>query len=131
MAVRGEPANQLAHYVSALRPSDDEFRLRLLLHDFAMVWQHTALHMRPALVAAEPCPIDACWDAFMAALAEHLNVAAGLDPPAWTQQPSRFLAEHWFAGGCFGFDRERTVAETPPAMARHGIWLPQHELAVA
>ena len=41
MARRAEPANQLAEYPPVLRDSDDEFRLRLLLHDFAMVWHHT------------------------------------------------------------------------------------------
>ena len=130
MKVGRGPANQLAHYVPALRQSDDEFRLRLLLHDFAMIWQHTSGHMCPALVAVEPEPIDPRWDALVAALAEHLSVEAGFDPPAWTQKPRRFLTERWFAGGCFEFDRARTVATTPSAFARRGVWLPQDELAV-
>ena len=129
MTASAGPANQLAHYVPALRRSDDEFRLRLLVHDFAAVWQHTARPLRPALVAAEPEPINGRWDAFTAALTEHLSTRAGLKPPAWTQQRRRFLAEHWFAGGCFDFDRARTLNTTPAAFARHGIWLPKDELA--
>ncbi|WP_419932247.1 hypothetical protein [Candidatus Poriferisodalis sp.] len=116
--------------MAALRRGDDEFRLRLLLHDFAMVWQHTAAQVHPTLVAVGPLPIDVRWNALVAAFAEHLSLEAETDPPAWTQHPSRFLSDCWFAGGCFGFDRARTVAATPSAFGRHGVWLPQDELTV-
>lgn len=130
MAASAETPNQLAHYVPALRQSDEIFRLRLLLHGFGLVWQHATNSERTALVAAEPDPIDARWDAFAAALAEHLCIEAALEPPQWTANPSRHLDRAWFAGGCFEFDEARVIATTPPAFRRHGVWLPRSELAV-
>ncbi len=52
MNFRSELPNQLAGFVPALRDSDDEFRLRLLLHDFAMVWWHACEHSGEAAVHA-------------------------------------------------------------------------------
>ena len=130
MASGSQPTNQLAHYVPALRQSDDEFRLRLLLHGFGLVWQDANQSERAALVAAEPDSVDPHWDAFVAALAEHLCSEAAVDPPTWTRKPGRHLDEMWFAGGCFEFDRARTIATTPSAFWRHGIWLPRDELTV-
>lgn len=130
MASRTEPPNQLASYVPALRQSDDEFRLRLLLHGFGLVWQDAIRSERAALVAAEPDSVAPHWDAFVAALAEHLCIEAAIEPPKWTSEPGRYLDEIWFAGGCFDFDRARTIATTPSAFWRHGIWLPRDELTV-
>lgn len=125
-----ELPNQLASYVPDLRRSDDEFRLRLLLHGFGLVWQHATQAERVQLVAAEPAHVTPRWDSFLAAYAEHLCQTHGIAPPAWTQQPQRRLDEHWHAGGCFAFDHERSAATTPPAFDAHGIWLPADELIV-
>lgn len=130
MTVSADPPNQLAHYVPALLLSDEIFRLRLLLHGFGLVWQHATNSERTELIAAEPDPIDARWDAFVAALAEHLCSEAALQPPSWTGDPSRHLDSSWFAGGCFDFDEARVIATTPPAFRRHGVWLPRSELTV-
>ena len=85
---------------------------------------------RPMLVADEPDSVDERWDAFLAAVAEHLCCEAGLGPPAWRHGPPRHLPEFWFAGGCFDFDRARTIATTPTAFDRHGVWLPRDEPVV-
>ena len=122
--------NQLASYVSSLRANDDEFRLRLLLHGFGLVWQDASRDERRGLVAAEPEPFDPRWDAFLAAFAEHLCHEAGLEPPSWTSDDRRRLDQHWHAGGCFSFDHDRSVAATPAAFDAHGIWLPADELTV-
>ena len=129
MSVEGPP-NQLAHYVPALREADEEFRLRLLLHDFCMVWQHSDAVTRQRLVEVEPDAIDDRWDAFAAALVEHLCAEAGLAVPSWTQTARRHLERFWYAGGCFAFDRLRTVVTTPAAFEMHGVWLPRSELEV-
>ena len=122
--------NQLASFVPDLRDSDDEFRLRLLLHGFGLVWQDATHDQRSALVAVEPERFDPRWDAFLAALAEHLCEESGLDAPPWTQDAGRWLSEHWHAGGCFAHDHGRSVAQTPRAFDGHGIWLPADELVV-
>ena len=122
--------SELADYVPAMRANDDETRLRLLLHDFGMVWHSAHPHRRRSLVAAEPESIDDRWDAFCAAYAEHLCTEHKLAVPAWTQKPDRYLGSFWFAGGCFAFDRARTVMTTPQLFRAHGIWFPRDELTV-
>ena len=127
---RNDRSSDLASYVPELRVRADECRLRLLLHDFGLVWQGTPSDERAALVAVEPDGIDDRWDAFCAAYAEHLCTEDGLTPPEWTHATHRRLSPYWFAGGCFAFDRSRTISMTPPALGAHGIWFPRDELAV-
>lgn len=124
------PPNVLADYVPTLRASNDEFRLRLLLHDFGLVWQDSSLEERIALIAPEPELFDPCWDAFLAAYAEHLARSAAMAPPSWTSAGHRFLSNFWYAGGCYAFDRTRTIITTPGAFEEHGVWLPRSELTV-
>jgi hypothetical protein len=38
-------------------------------------------------------------DAFVSALAEHVALERGVKPPAWTQDPGRFLDQWWFPSG--------------------------------
>lgn len=47
-------ANTLENYVPALRMSDDDFRLRIVLHDFGMVFQHADNRERSFLVERAP-----------------------------------------------------------------------------
>lgn len=130
MKAKTDRSLDLAGYVPELRVRCDETRLRLLLHDFGMVWRSTPRDQRPALVEVETGSIDERWDAFCAAYAEHLCVEDGLPVPGWTQNARRCLSRRWFAGGCFAFDRARTIASTPPVFAAHGICFPRGELAV-
>ena len=123
-------ANVLARYVSALRGSDEDFRLRLVLHDFGMVFQHAATAERVVLLAEEPELFDARWDAFLAAYAEHLAHHAGLEAPAWVGGPRRYLREFWFPGRRFPRERAATILTTPGAFEAHGIWFPARELEV-
>ena len=126
----GSLPNALAAYVPALREADDEFRLRLLLHDFGLVWQDATAGERTRLIAEEPALFNTRWDAFVAAYAEHLATASGLTPPPWSLAPQRHLRTFWYAGGCYDWDRARTVVTTPGAFESHGIWFPRSELTV-
>ena len=123
-------ANTLAAYVPALREADEEFRLRLLLHDFGLVWLEAPERLRTQLIVEAPARVDDLWDAFLAAYAEHLAVGSGLAPPPWTRAPGRHLRRFWYPGGCFAWDRSRTVVTTPAAFEAHGIWFPRSELTV-
>ncbi|MDE0136261.1 MAG: hypothetical protein OXM54_15630 [Acidimicrobiaceae bacterium] len=125
-----EPPNALWRYVPALRCEDDEWRLRLVLHDFGLVWEDTPIGRRSALVSREPDGIDPRWDAFLAAYVEHRCISDGLEPPAWTLQRERQLREFWYAGGCHDYDRVRTIVTTPITFEAHGIWFPREELTV-
>lgn len=125
-----QPSNALWRYVPALRREDDEWRLRLVLHDFGLVWEDTLIEQRPALVSREPESIDPRWDAFLAAYAEHRCIEDGIKPPPWTLQRRRHLREFWYAGGCYAYDRVRTIVTTPITFEAHGIWIPREELTV-
>ena len=65
----------LASYRPWLRDADDEWRLRIVLHDFGFVWQQTDKRERLSLVAEEPETLGAHWDAFLAAWVDLLGVA--------------------------------------------------------
>ena len=122
--------NRLSTYVTTLRKCDEILRLRVVLHDFGLVWQDARDESRSGLVTDEPEPVDSRWDAFLAADVELFCERDGVDPPAWVHNEDRFLSEFWFAGGCFEFDRQRTIGTTPAAFRKHGIWYPAEELLV-
>ena len=123
-------ANTLARYVPALRKSGDDFRLRIILHDFGMVFQHADARERAFLVEQEPEPFDPRWDAFLAAYTEHLCRHAGIEAPAWVFTAQRHLPAFWYAGERFPSERAATILTTPAAFEVHGIWFPERELEV-
>lgn len=123
-------ANTLARYVPTLRQSDDEFRLRIVLHDFGMVFQHADSRERTFLVAEEPELFDPHWDAFLAAYVEYLCHHAGMPTPAWVFTSERHLPRFWYAGGRFPRERAATILTTPATFEVHGIWFPERELEV-
>lgn len=120
----------MAAYVPALKAGDDDFRLRLVLHEFGMVFQHASAAERVALLAPEPALFDPRWDAFLAAYAEHLAYHAGLEAPTWAAAPQRCLRRFWFPVRRFDRERAGTILTTPGAFEAHGIWFPRRELQV-
>ena len=123
-------ANALARYVPTLRVSDDVFRLRIVLHDFGMVFQHANNRERSFLVEEEPELFEARWDAFLAAYTEHLCYHAGIPAPVWVFTAHRHLSRFWFPGKRFPRERAATILTTPAAFEIHGIWFPERELEV-
>lgn len=123
-------ANRLACYVPALRDYDDDFRLRVILHDFGLVWQNASPTERIVLVAEEPELFDQRWDAFLGAYVEHLCYHAGLDAPDWVHDASRYLTRMWWPGDPFEFERGSIILKTPAAFEVHGIWIDERELEV-
>ncbi|WP_419842682.1 hypothetical protein [Candidatus Poriferisodalis sp.] len=128
--VRSGPPNALWRYVPTLRNEDDHWRLRIVAHDFGMVWEETDLAQRLSLVETEPAPFDQRWDAFLAAYVEHRCSEDGLVPPPWVMQPERHLRTFWHPCGCPDWDLVRSIVTTPGAFELHGIWLPRDELLV-
>ena len=123
-------ANALARYVPTLRESDDDFRLRLVLHDFGMVFQHADDRERTFLVSEEPDLFDSRWDAFLAAYVEHLCYHADIPAPSWVFAAERHLARFWYPGRRFPREKAATILTTPAAFEMHGIWFPERELEV-
>ena len=81
-----------------------------------------------ALCALAPAPADLRFDALLAAIVEHYLNGAGLASPSWVNDPSRTLTEPWFVDDVPAL-RGQTVKDTPPAFARHGVYLAATELA--
>lgn len=80
--------------------------------------------LRVALCVTEPAPCgDERYDAALAGLVEHHLAKDGLPIPEWVDQPWRTLAEPWKASVY------TDLSEVPEALADHGVWLAEADLA--
>lgn len=80
--------------------------------------------LRVALCVAVPPPCgDARYDAAIAGIVEHYLSQDQLPVPEWVHQPSRTLSEQWEVSPY----TERS--EVPDALACHGVWLSESDLA--
>jgi hypothetical protein len=73
-------------------------------------------------IAAEPEHVGPHVDAYLAAIAEHTAVHVGIDTPAWSRDPGRFLDHFWWPSKVVGL-RARTIVESPAAFRRRGIFI--------
>lgn len=102
------------------KDEDDVFRYRMLIHQLPREFhsvsraeQAEALAERPELTGQR------MWDAFLAAVVEHIARLHGHPVPAWVDEPERFLDRPWV------FARTRLAARdsvlfAPAAFTRHG-----------
>lgn len=83
------------------------------------------------LVAAEPQSTgDARFDALLAAIAEDLCVHAGIRPPGWVHDGSRFLNGVWWVSD-LPSARAAALVHTPASYRRRGIMIDRHDLEAA
>ncbi len=83
---------------------------------------------RVALTVTQPLPVgDARYDALLAAVADHHLARDSLPRPSWLDLPDYRLAEPWDVEGVPSL-RARARRRTPPAIARHGVFLAASEL---
>lgn len=122
--------NALADYVPWLRVSDDDHRLRIVLHDFGLVWHDSPRDGRPGLVTDEPERFDQRWDALLAAYVEHRCWHDDLSAPDWVFHHSRYLSGFWYPGRAMASLRVEAVVHSPAAFEVHGVLLPERELMV-
>jgi hypothetical protein len=100
----GEP------FLPAVREFLDEFKFR-------------PEELRDKAIADEPAPTgDERYDAYLAALAEHIAGVEGLKLPQWTRDDNRFLDRFWFVSEVTGF-RAIAIAQSPAAFRRRGIFI--------
>ena len=85
-------------------------------------WQSLDADSRAAALAEAPPVLSPIKDAYLAALAEHLALSAGLAPPDWAAAPERFLQEPFFAGGLESL-KATLLAESPLAFRRRLIFI--------
>lgn len=102
-----------------------DYAMREFLDEFSLRGDDRS---RTEAISERPEPAgDARYDAYLGALAEHLAVAHGLELPAWSSEPMRFLDRFWFVSEVPGF-RAISIAQAPAAFRRRGIFVPERSL---
>jgi transcriptional regulator with XRE-family HTH domain len=80
------------------------------------------------MLLAEPPPVGVDeWDAFLGGFAEWLAVRSGMEAPAWTASPSRFLDRGWWVTPMMSM-RAWEFAGTPVSLQRRGVFLHRESL---
>jgi hypothetical protein len=124
-----EPAGlraTLAGVAQKARAGED-FRhaVRDFIDEFSLLAEDSE---RQARIDAAPAPTgERRHDAFLGALAEHLAAVEGLERPAWSVEPDRFLDAFWFVSDVPGF-RAAAIAGSPAAFKRRGVLIPERSL---
>ena len=92
------------------------------VREFLDAWQAVPPNAREAALEREPARIGRVYDAYLAALAEHLALESRMSAPPWTEQPQRFLTEPFFAGGLESM-KALLLVESPLAFRRRLIFI--------
>ncbi len=80
------------------------------------------------MLAAEPPPTGQVeWDAFLGGLAEWLATSGGIEAPAWSSTPDRFLGRGWWVTTMASM-RAWEFAGTPVSLQRRGVYLHRDSL---
>jgi hypothetical protein len=109
---------------------DGESVLRLCLQ-FIDDYREANPASRPALLQdVPPSTGDTRWDAFLAALGEHLAYHDGVSIPRWVDRDGRFLDRWWFPTDLPSV-MASALAESPAAFRRRGIFVTEDLFARA
>lgn len=116
----------LASYIARTLP--EEPKVRRLVLEFITEYSDAALDSRQALLDGRPAPTgDRRWDAFLAALAEHLAFHDNLSCPGWAAAPERFLDRWWFLSNT-PTGRAEAIVTAPASFVRRGVFLERRDL---
>lgn len=121
---RGAPslAELSANIAEDVAKGRDDDAVRLLF-GFADDFRGSSRPGRLSLLVNEPDATgDRRFDAALAGLAEFFAIEAALPAPAWVNAPERFVEPWWFISSRPAFDAY-TLANTPAAFARHGVFV--------
>jgi transcriptional regulator with XRE-family HTH domain len=103
--------------------SGDEQNAIRLLFGFADDFRGSPRPGRIALIAEEPPPTgDRRFDAALAGAAEFFAAEGGVQVPGWVEREQRFVEPWWFVASRPAF-HAYTLANTPAAFARHGVFI--------
>lgn len=97
-----------------LREFLDDFRAAAAGERAALLWE------RPEFTG------ERRFDAYLAALAEHLAVRHDLPAPPWVQEPDRFLDRWWFPTA-FKSLHALALVQSPAGFRRRGIFVDDTE----
>jgi hypothetical protein len=111
--------------------SSEELRWRLLL-GFLDEYRFATDDQRCVLLAEEPVSTgDKRWDVMLAAVAEHLSFQDDRAAPVWVRGAGReWLGSVWWVVP-LASSRPWSLAHSPAAFRRRGIFLHPDDLAVA
>ena len=105
-----------------LAAGEEQNAIRLLF-GFADDFRGSSRPGRSALVAAEPPSTgDPRFDAVLAATGEFFAAEGGIAVPGWVDGPDRFVEPWWFVASRPAL-HAYTLAHTPAAFARHGVFI--------
>ena len=101
-----------------------------LLREFLDAFYGANAETMAAAIRDAPARVDTIHDAYLAAVAEHLALRFGLAVPRWVDDPARFLAEPFFAGGLETL-KAVLLVESPLAFRRRQIFVSANALSRA
>lgn len=118
---------QLADLADAILDTAGEpIRLRLVFEFLRGAGEDG--HPRQSLVAAEPVLTGIeHFNALLAAIAEDLCVHAGIRPPDWVHDDSRFLDRMWWVSDLRSA-RAEALVHTPASYRRRGVMIARRDL---
>ena len=100
----------------------DESTAWVAVRDFVDGYRSAPHAARFGLIEARPRPIDPRFDAYLAALAEHLAVHDRLCVPAWSAESTRFLDQWWFPTR-FRALHAMALVQSPASFRRRGVFV--------
>lgn len=99
----------------------------LCIREFLDDFYAAGAEERAALLTERPEPVhDRPFDAYLAALAEHMAVHFGLPVPGWTGEPERFRDQWWFPT-VFKSLHAMALVQSPASFRRRGIFVDETE----
>jgi hypothetical protein len=99
-----------------------------LLREFLDTFYSSNSDMMARAIKDPPPRTDPLKDAYLAGVAEHLGLRFGLPVPPWVDEPHRFLATPFFAGGLETL-KAILLVESPLAFRRRQIFVSANALS--
>ncbi len=113
--------------VAAALSEPDQSSAWAAIRDFLDGFVSAPVEARGELMAERPAAVEVRFDAYLAALAEHLAVHHHIGVPAWAQEPDRFLSQWWFPTR-FRSLHAMAMVQSPASFRRRGIFVDSTEL---
>lgn len=125
-AIAAMTLRELAEHIA--NAIGDGARVRRLVLEFLTEYASTGEETRQRLLDDPPASThDDRWDAFLAAMGEHLAFHGRLGCPPWTQQPERFLDRWWFLSDTPS-GRAEALVTAPASFRRRGVFIEARDL---
>jgi hypothetical protein len=131
MAFRWPTIAEVGAEVTDCLAQNDEDSARRLAFRFVEQFDKADEIDRRRMVGVAPLPTgDRRYDALLASLVEYCCVHHDMSPPAWVNDPSRFLEEWWFVSGVQSL-HANAVVHSPISFKRRGVFITEDSLTYA